>query len=42
VVAALSLMLPVGQNGSHADFAEQAKAVVETANAVSKKLGYTS
>ncbi len=41
VVAALSLMLPADQDGNHVMFEEQAAAVVETANAISRELGYT-
>jgi DNA-binding IclR family transcriptional regulator len=42
VVAALSLMLPVDQDSNHVMFEEQATAVVETANAISRELGYTN
>jgi len=42
VVAALSLMLPVGPDVEHENHRKQAEAVVETADAISKELGYTS
>jgi IclR family transcriptional regulator, KDG regulon repressor len=41
VVAALSLMLPVGTDGQASDHVEQAHAVMETAHAISRELGYT-
>ncbi len=41
VVAALSLMLPVGPEINDRDHAEQAQAVIETANEISREMGYT-
>ena len=41
VVAAVSLMLHVDQDSNHVMFEEQAAAVVETADAISRELGYT-
>jgi IclR family transcriptional regulator, KDG regulon repressor len=41
VIAALSLMLPVGNGGQEDDYEAQAQAVIETAGAISKELGYT-
>jgi len=40
-VAAISLMLPVGEDIRTHDHGEEAQAVVETANAISRELGYT-
>jgi IclR family KDG regulon transcriptional repressor len=42
VVAAVSLMLPVGPEVHRQDYEAQARAVVDTANAISKELGYTA